>query len=303
MRVMVVGAAGFLGSHLVDRLIAEGHTVDGVDNLSTGTLANLADARSSGGLKFDTVDVGSAEFSELVALRQPEVIVHLGWLPPGLPAHPALAGVAVSGMLNVLEAARQHPPIKVVTAVPAARLYGEVAARDLPLKESAPWQPVGVRGVLARTLLELLGQYREEHAVEYTALAMGSVYGRRQRPNGGAVAAFAEAMARRSAPGVDGDGRQSRDFVYVDDAVDAIAKALTRGGGLVVNVGTGVATRIIDLIETMSTPEAKRPVASGDPGGVSRCALSSTRARIHLSWASWTTLADGLRTIGAPPAD
>ena len=120
MKVLVVGGAGFIGSHLVDRLLAEQHTVDVVDDLSTGTLANLAVARSMGGeLKIHHLDVCADEFGSLVAMREPDVIVHLGWLPPGR-TRPAVQAAAVHAALNVLDAARASGVGKVVTAVSAA---------------------------------------------------------------------------------------------------------------------------------------------------------------------------------------
>lgn len=300
MKALVVGGAGFIGSHLVERLLADGHTVDVVDDLSSGSLANLSDARThaaSGGLKIHTLDATADEFGELVALRAPEVVYHLGWWPPGTSGARA-AGAAVHSTVAVLEAARALGTAKVVLGLPAAVLYGDVAAKDQPVKEGQPWSPVGVRGVVVRALAELLAVYRSEHAVEFTALALGNVYGPRQPSSGGVVAAFADAIADGRAPVVHGDGRQTRDFVFIDDAVDAFVRAAHKGGGLVVNIGTGSATSIRDLWTMMAGPDAVPPL----PGprradDVSRLCLSPTRARIHLAWAPWTELSVGVRSL------
>ena len=298
MNVLVVGGAGFLGSHLTERLVAEGNSVDVVDDLSSGALGNLAEARAMGGdLKIHTLDAGADEFQALVQLRSPQVIYHLGVLPPGELA--AVTGAAsMRSLFGVLEAARARGGVKVVVALSAVALYGDVAPKDQPIKENQPWTPVGVRGVLTRAIADLLLAYRDEHSVEFTALALANLYGPRQRANGGVAGAFAHALAERVTPMMTGEGRQSRDFLYIDDAVDALVRAATKGGGLVVNVGTGVATTIRDLWLLMAGPDGANPAASPRRvDDVTRFALSPTRARIHLAWAPWTELSVGLRTM------
>ncbi len=298
MNPLVVGGAGFLGSHLVDRLLAEGWPTDVVDDLSTGVLGNLADARSAGGsLKIHTLDVRAGDFSSLVGMRRPDVIYHLALLTPGQAERDA-DGTAIPNLLAVLEAARLHGVGKVVVAVPAGSLYGEVPSRELPAKESRLFAPQGLRGVLANTVTQLLDLYRNEHAVEHTALAMSSVYGPRQRPSDGVVAAFAASCAQHRPLMMHGDGRQTRDLLYVDDAVDALFRAGQRGSGLVVNVGTGVQTSIRDLARAMD-PAAEIVTVARRPGDLTRIAVSPTRARIHLQWSPWTDLATGLRSTAA----
>lgn len=298
MKILVVGGAGFLGSHLVDRLIAEGNTVDVVDDLSCGSLANLADARAAGGaLKIHTLDVLADEFSALAAIRPPDVVYHLAWLSPGRGAA-AQAGRAVQGMVAVLEAARMQGS-KVVTVLPGAALYGDVPLRDLPIKEGHAWNPVGLHGIIAKAVVDLLNLYRADHTVEFTALAMSTVYGPRQRMDGGVVGAFAHALRSGTSPHIHGDGRQTRDLLYVDDAVDALVRAGVRGGGLVVNVGSGVSTSIRELWTMMAGPSAEAPIATPRrPNDITWFALSPTRARIHLAWAPWTDLNVGLRSLG-----
>ena len=298
---LVVGGAGFLGSHLVDRLLAEGIAVDVVDDLSTGALGNLADARVAGGsLKIHTLDVRLGDFGSLVGMRRPDVIYHLGLLTPGQAGHD-VDGTAVSSLLSVLEAARTSGVGKLIVALPAADLYGDVPSRDLPVKESRVFEPQGLRGVLARTVIDLLNLYRNEHSVEYTALAMSSVYGPRQRPADGVVAAFADAAAAAAPLVVHGDGRQTRDLLYADDAVDALYRSAQRGGGLLVNVGTGIQTSIRDLASLVD-PNAEIVGALRRHGDITRVAVSPTRARIHLQWSPWTDLASGVRNTVAASA-
>lgn len=301
MNVMVVGGAGFLGSHLVDRLLAEGLSVDVVDDLSSGTLANLAEARSSatssgGSLRFDHLSIASPEAASLIGMRRPDVVYHLAALPRGNPTVQQLSA-AFAGTMMLLEAARIHRVPKVIATLPASVLYGRPSSRELPIKEQ-PLTPRGLRGVMARATVDVLALNREHDAIEFTALALTTVYGPRQRPDSGVVAAFASAVAERRPPLIVGDGRQTRDFLFIDDAVDALVRAGSKGSGLVINVGTGEQTSIRDLWTTMSTNSSMAPVFQPAPSDhLQRFAVSPVRARIHLSWSPWTVLADGLAQL------
>ena len=297
MSAVVVGGAGFIGSHLADRLIADGEAVDVVDDLSHGSLANLAEARSMvGTLKIHHLDASADEFASLIGMRQPDVVYHLAAVPRGAPTPEALVK-SFATTVRVLEAARVHHVERVVVALPASALYGRPAARDLPVKEG-PLEPRGVRGVIARSTVDLLTAYREHDEVEFTALALAAVYGPRQRADGGVVAALRAAADERRAPLITGDGRQTRDFVYIDDTIDALVKAGSRGSGLVINVGTGEQTPINTLWEKISGAAGVAPqYVAAAPTEISRFAVSPVRARIHLSWSPWTNLADGLAQL------
>lgn len=293
---LVVGGAGFVGSHLVERLLADGVAVDVVDDLSTGSLANLSDARAMGGsLKIHHLDAASSEFASLVGMRSPDVVYHLVAVPRTDDA--VAVSRAFAATMGLVDAARRHRPPKLVLAVPASVLYGRPANRDVPVKEGAI-EPRGVRGVLARAAIEMCATIRESDAVEFTALAMASVYGARQRADGGVVAAFRAAAANGTAPRITGDGRQTRDFLFVDDAVDALVRAGQRGSGLVVNIGTGEQTTIRDLWAAIGGSGGAEPdYVPARPDELHRFAVSPVRARIHLSWSSWTTLEDGLAQL------
>ncbi len=295
MKALVVGGAGFIGSHLVDRLLAGGETVDVVDDLSTGSLGNLADARSAGGtMKIHHLDVGTAEAASLLGMRQPDVVFHLAALPRR-PAGAMALGRAFTTTIALLDAVRIHAIPKVVVALPATALYGSPATRDLPLKEQPP-EPRGLRGVIARATVDLLATHREADAIEFTVLALATVYGPRQRPDGGVVAALVAAAAGGTAPTITGDGRQTRDLVFVDDAVDAIVRSGSRGSGLVVNVGPGEQTSIRELWTLVAGGAGPEPIkAPARPDELPRFALSPVRARIHLGWSPWTSVTEGLR--------
>lgn len=297
-KFMVCGGAGFIGSHLVDRLIAEGHEVEVVDNLSSGSLTNLADARNATGrFKFQNIGIESREFSELVSLRKPQTIINLATFSP---VHAHLNGALSSLQLSVsiLEAARLGGVGKVVTALPSGLLYGEVAVRDLPIKEGHINDPRTSEEVLARAAADIHSVYRERHGVEFTVLAMGNVYGPRQRAVDGVIASFVDALANGRAPIVHGNGKQTRDFIYIDDTVDAIARATDRAGGLVVNVGTGIATSVSDLWSVMAGAASPVPrTSAARPNDLARLSLSPVRARIQLGWSPFTSLKDGLATL------
>ncbi|HTX62482.1 MAG TPA: GDP-mannose 4,6-dehydratase [Acidimicrobiales bacterium] len=307
MRTMVTGGAGFIGSTLVDRLLAEGHEVDVVDDLSSGSLANLADARAAGGraLTIHQLDVRLPETTDLLLRRRPEVVFHLAaQIDVRVSvADPVFdADVNVLGSLRVLEGARAGGADRVVFAASGGTLYGEPDPAELPVRESQPHRPLSPYGVAKKTVIDYLVAYRELYALEFSALALGNVYGPRQDPHGeaGVVAIFAEALAAGSPVTVFGDGEQTRDYVYVDDVVDAFARAATKGGGLVCNIGTGRETSVNELLGTMAAlfrvdPEIRH--APARPGELQRSALDPTRAAIHLGWRPWTSLHEGCATV------
>lgn len=301
MRITVVGGAGFIGSHLVDRMLAEGHAIDVVDDLSTGSLANLSQARSVGGdLTIHHLDATSDEFASLIGMRRPDCIFQLGLFPraPAFRHDVRALARGFEAALVTLEAARRSGVGKVVVALPATALYGHPAAASLPIKEG-DLEPRGVRGVVARAVVDSLATYRERHMIEFSALALSSVYGPRQPSGGGVVPAFLAAVdgGDDAEPAeMHGDGRQTRDLLFVDDAVDALVRSATRGSGLVINVGTGEQTPISVLWERIAGGRAAVPPRHVAPRSdeLVRFAVSPVRARIHLGWSPWTDLDDGL---------
>lgn len=299
-KILVCGGAGFIGSHLVNRLMAELHEVDVVDDLSSGTLTNLAESRNaSGRFKFQNISVQSPEFAELVSLRRPNIIVNLAVFTASH-AHLSGAMASLSSTVAVLEAARLGGVSKVITALPAGLLYGECAARDIPIKEGHLNDARTSEEILARSAADMHNVYRDRHGVEFTVLAMSNVYGVRQRAQDGVVAAFCEALESGKAPIVHGTGKQTRDFVFIDDSVDAIVRSFDRAGGLVVNVGTGVSTSIVDLWSLMGGVASPVPrTATSRPHDLARLSLSPVRARIQLGWSPFTSLAEGLATLRA----
>ncbi len=307
MKALVTGGAGFIGSTLVDRLLAEGHAVDVVDDLSTGSLANLAEARSNRDhdLKVHQIDIRDGAVIDLIARRQPEVIFHLAAQADVRVsvARPVFdAEVNIIGSLNVLEGARQGGARKVVFASSGGTIYGEPAPSELPVRESHPQQPLSPYGVAKRVVTDYLHVYRELHALEFTSLAMANIYGPRQDPHGeaGVVAIFAGLLLEGRPCTIFGDGSQTRDFVYVDDAVDAFVRAAERGSGLLCNIGTGVETSVNELYQAMAAAAGVTdPAVHGParPGELARSALDPGRAALHLGWEPWTELSAGVTDV------
>lgn len=307
MRALVTGGAGFIGSTLVDRLLAEGHEVDVVDDLSSGSLANLAEARAAGKrqLSIHQLDVRSPDVVELIRRRRPEVVFHLAAQAavPVSVERPAFdAAVNVVGSLNVLEGARAAGSGRIVYAASGGTLYGEPAHQEIPVRESHPHRPLSPYGVSKKSVLEYLVAYRHMYELEFCALALANVYGPRQDPYGeaGVIAIFCDRVLRGEPVTIFGDGDQTRDFVYVDDVVDAFVRAATRGGGLVCNVGTGRETSVNDLYRALKevTGVGIDPVhAPARPGELRRSALNIERAGIQLGWRPWTELATGIAGV------
>jgi UDP-glucose 4-epimerase len=307
MRTLVTGGAGFIGSNLVDRLLAEGHEVDVVDDFSTGSLSNLSEARGSGGraLTIHHLDITAPGVVELMARRRPQLVFHLAAQIDvrASVAQPAFdAAVNIIGSLHILEGARQAETERVVFAASGGTLYGDPAPEDLPVRESHPQQPLSPYGVSKKSVMDYLVAYRQLHALEFCALALGNVYGPRQDPHGeaGVVAIFAERILRGDPVTVFGDGEQTRDYVFVDDVVDAFVRASTRGGGLMCNIGTGTETSVNELLATMAAQagvEVSPVFAPLRPGELLRSCLDIERAAIQLGWRPWTELGEGTRAV------
>ncbi len=306
MRVLVTGGAGFIGSNLTDRLLAEGMEVDVVDDLSSGSLANLADARSLGsGLKFYQLDICSQEIFELFKIRRPEVVFHLAaQISVTKSVREPLfdARVNVLGSLQVIEAARLSGVKKVVFSASGGSLYGDVDVEDLPVAESHKHDPRSPYGLAKKVVGEYLALYRELYGLEFTALALANVYGPRQDPygEGGVVSIFADNLLHSKQSLIYGDGEQTRDFVFVDDVVDAFARARTKGSGLLLNIATGNQISVNQLYNVMAktaSSDIKATYAPSREGEVLASSLDPSRAAIHLGWKSWTSLEKGVQAV------
>jgi UDP-glucose 4-epimerase len=265
VKVLVAGAAGFLGSHLVDRLIADGHDVHGLDDLSSGRLANLAEARRSKRFVFSRFDVRDALLGELLAHERPEVVCHLA-------ASAADPLVAVVGTVNLVAAAGG---VRKLVVAGSGAAYGRPSAT--PVGERAKLAPVTSAGAAAAAAELFLAASGRSGGPEWTVLALGEVYG--PRAGSGVVAD----VLRGVAPAV------AVDLVYVDDAVDAFSRALGDGGKCRrLNVGTGTTVAPAELARMVGLTER---VSAGGPG----VALENGGIRRALGWEPFTPVEDGLR--------
>jgi UDP-glucose 4-epimerase len=308
MRTLVTGGAGFIGSTLVDRLLAEGHEVDAVDDLSTGNLTNLAEARTTPDRRFSfhQVDIRDDAVTGLIEDRRPEVVFHLAAQADVRVsvARPAFdASVNLVGSLNVFEGARLGGARKIVFASSGGTIYGEPKPSALPVTEKHPQIPLSPYGVAKKSAGDYLVAYQALHGISFAALALANVYGPRQDPHGeaGVVAIFAGRLLAGEPCTIFGDGAQTRDYVYVDDVVDAFVRgAEDNGEGVLVNIGTGVETSVNDLYTSMarSLGSASEPVyAEARPGELARSSLHPGLAQKKLGWEPWTTLDDGTAAV------
>lgn len=300
MRAMVTGGAGFIGSHVVGRLVDEGWDVLVVDDLSSGHMGNLAEARARSRVQFHQVDIREHDFLVVSARFEPEVIFHLA----------AQASVAVSvqnpvedasvnvlGTVNVLEAARRAGTIRVVAASSGGAIYGEGA--KLPVRESYAKHPDSPYGVSKKIMEDYFHYFRKHQGVDYVLLALSNVYGPRQDPFGeaGVVSIFTRQMLDGRRPVIYGDGSFTRDYVYVSDVADAFIRAGGIGGGKLLNIGTGIETSVVELFRALAlvTGFDQGPVFSDPrPGDVPRSVVDASAASKQLGWQPWTSLDEGL---------
>jgi UDP-glucose 4-epimerase len=307
VKALVTGGAGFIGSTVVDRLLADGWAVDVIDGLSSGSLRNLADARRerSNRLTFHQIDICDPSVVDLLGKQRPDVVFHLAAqadvrVSVARPAYDA--HVNLVGTLHILEGARIAGAERVVFAASGGTLYGEPPSDVLPVKESHPQVPLSPYGVSKKAAIDYLQAYRSLYGIEFVALALSNVYGPRQDPHGeaGVVAIFAGNLLGRRPCTIFGDGDQTRDFVYVDDVADAFARAALKGGGLVLNISTGVETSVNELYRTMAGAagvQAPAHYAPARPGELQRSALDPSRAALQLGWKAWTTLPEGVASV------
>ena len=305
MQVVVTGAAGFIGSTLVDRLLAEGHSVVGLDDLSRGRIENLAGARANQRFAFVQADVATADLVGLFAEHKPEVVHHLAAqidVRRSVEEPEFDAAVNVVGTVRLAEAARLAGVRKIVHASSGGSIYGVPA--NYPTNESAPVDPASpyAAGKLAGEIY--LNTFRHLYGVDCSFIAPSNVYGPRQDPHGeaGVVAIFANAMLAGKSTRVYGDGSNTRDYVYVDDVVDAFVRASGAGGcGQRFNIGTGVETSdrklhsvVAKVVGVADDPEFA-PARLGD---LKRSCLDVRKAELVLGWRPRIGLEEGIsRTV------
>jgi UDP-glucose 4-epimerase len=307
MRALVTGGAGFIGSHVVDALLARGDEVVTIDDLSTGRRRNLEAALAGGGELVEADITDSAAVADLLETRRPELVCHLA---AQMDVRRSVAepvfdlGVNVAGTVNLLEAARATGVGRFAFASTGGAIYGEGAHRDLPLDESAECRPDAPYGQSKHSAEGYLSLYGRLYGLSAIALRLGNVYGPRQDPHGeaGVVAIFCDALLGGSRPRVFGDGGQTRDYIYVDDVVEAFLAAADSQVGGTYNVGTGKETSVLELGELLGRicdREFDPEMAPARFGEVRRIAIDSAKAAADLGWRARTGLDEGLRVTAA----
>ncbi|HUC56057.1 MAG TPA: NAD-dependent epimerase/dehydratase family protein [Streptosporangiaceae bacterium] len=298
MRVVVTGGAGFIGSHLTDAFLARGDDVSVVDDLSAGRPGRLDDRVTLH--KVSVTD--AASLAEMIASLRPELICHLAAQIDVVAsvAHPASDAEAnVIGTINVLEAARAVGA-RVLFCSSGGAMYGRDA--PIPSLEDVLPLPESPYGIAKHCAEQYVGLYNRLHETSHSVLRLANVYGPRQDPSGesGVVPIFCSQILADVRPTIFGDGAQTRDLVYVGDAVAAfLAAADTRRPGTW-NIGTGREVAVLELARVIGEVTGKpvEPVfAPARPGELLRSALAVERAWRDLGWKAKTTLPGGVRAV------
>ena len=304
MRALVSGGAGFIGSNLTDALVRRGDEVTVVDDVSTGRRENLDFALSRGA---ELVEADVRDGSAMLAIfesRRPETVFHLAAQIDvrRSVADPAFdSSINVGGTANLLEAARVAESSRFVFVSTGGAIYGEGDGKELPLTEDAAVEPLSPYGQSKFAAEGYVSLYQRLYGLSGISLRLGNVYGPRQDPLGeaGVIAIFCGRLREGRRPTVFGDGTQTRDYIYVDDVVEA---ALAAAGSQVAgafNIGTGVETSVLELIERLHAlgggSSFEPELAPPRPGEVQRITIDPGRAGVELGWAARTDLPQGLR--------
>ena len=295
MRILVTGGAGFIASHVSDRLLALGQHVAIVDNLSTGKRENLPAEAA-----FYEIDIRDRGLDKVFEAEKPQVVIHHA-------AHANVtesvrnpgfdASVNIGGSINLFECCVKHDVEKVVFASTGGALYGE--ACYLPADEAHPIDPVSPYGVSKYAVEQYLYAYRQNHGLESVVLRYPNVYGPRQDPHGeaGVVAIFSLLLLTGQRPTIFGDGGKTRDYCYVSDIVDANVLALNNEQTGTYNLGRGIEISDLEVFESVREAvgsEIEPAFAPVRPGEVEHIALDASKAERDLGWRWRVDLIDGV---------
>jgi len=294
-RILVTGGAGFIGSNVADRFIEDGHKVVIIDNLSTGVEANLHKKA-----KFYKVDVRSAVIDKIFEKEKPDVLCHhAAQIDVRKSTDDPIfdAEVNIIGTLNLFNACVKHKVKKIIFASTGGAIYGE---QDyFPADENHPANPLSPYGVAKLTIEKYLHFYKEVYGISFVALRYANVYGPRQNPFGeaGVVAIFTERLLENKKAIINGDGKQTRDFVFVEDVVESNVLALKYPQSDIFNIGTGIETDINRIFRVLKKEtgskrkELHRPAKLGEQ---QRSVLGCLKAKRLLKWRPRYSLEEGI---------
>lgn len=296
MKILVTGGAGFIGSHVCDEFIAKGHSVEALDNLSTGSRKNL-----SAVVPLAVLDIRSPEAASYIVAHRPDVVCHLAAqmdVRKSVDDPRFDAESNILGTLNLLEAARRAGVKKFIFSSTGGAIYGE---QDVfPAPETHATRPVSPYGVSKAAGELYLGYYRAQYGLDFVALRYANVYGPRQNPHGeaGVVAIFARRLVARESCTIYGDGAQTRDFVFAQDVARANSLALERDFVGPVNIGTGIETdinRVYELLAAAAGVRQPATHAAAKPGEQRRSCIDPSLAKRVLGWSPTVAVEEGLR--------
>lgn len=299
-KAVVTGGAGFIGSNLVERLVDEGVEVLVIDDLSSGMLSRLATARERGKIHFHQMDIRAAELRDVIVGFTPQVIFHLAAqidVRSSVVDPAGDAEINIIGTVNLLQAARDAAVERVVFASSGGATFGDTD--QIPTKETVPRRPDSPYGVSKKVVDDYLDYYHRAQGIDYMSLGFSNVYGPGQDPFGeaGVVSIFAGNLLTGRVSTIYGDGKQTRDYVFVEDATDALWRAALQGGGRYLNIGTGIETTVTDLYDKMAAivgSDLEPQHAAPRPGEQLRSCLDPSEAARDLGWEPWTSLDEGL---------
>jgi UDP-glucose 4-epimerase len=304
MRALVTGGAGFIGSNLTDALLARGDEAIVVDDLSTGRRENIEQALANGATLIEADIRDRAAIEEIAGRERPETIFHLAAqidVRKSI-ADPAFdASINVGGTANVLEAARAAEVRRVVFSSTGGAIYGEGDGQELPLSEDAPLAPEAPYGQSKFASEGYLSLYERLYGLSSVPLRLGNVYGPRQDPLGeaGVVAIFCGRLREGKRPTVFGDGKQTRDYIYVGDVIAAMLAAAEAETSGPINIGTGIETDVLELVSALGelggNGDFEPEFAPPRTGEVARISIDPARAASELGWSAQMDLKEGLR--------
>lgn len=294
--ILVTGGAGFIGSHLVDKLVKEGHQTIVIDNLSTGKKENL-----NSKAKFYQADIQDPNISQIFRKERPKVVFHFA---AHIEARESVkdsifdAKNNILGSLNVLENCRKYKIKKIVFASSGGEIYGQ--AKEIPTPEGYSPSPISPYGVGKLAVEKYLDSYLKLFKIPYIALRYGNVYGPRQNPHGeaGIVAIFTNKMLKGEQPLIHGDGKQTKDYIFIDDAIEATILSFKKDFRGILNIGTQKETSVLEIfykIRELTNSQVKEKHIPPSPCSFKRGCLLIQKAKEELNWTPKHNLDQGLR--------
>jgi len=297
VKILITGGAGFIGSNIADRLIRDKYRVVVVDDLSTGKKENV-----SSQAKFYRCDVRDKDITDIFKKEKPEIVIHNAAqisVRISVDDPVADADINIGGSLNILEACKKYNVEKVIFASSGGTVYGE--QKYYPADEKHPLSPISPYGVAKLSVEKYLYYYSYNFGLRYVALRYANIYGPGQDPYGeaGVVAIFSEKILNKENPIINGDGKQTRDYVFVGDVVEANIRAIKGEFTGELNIGTGKETSVVDLFSIIKRISGNESIEEihGPPkeGEQKRSSLSSEKAKTFLGWEPKVSIEEGLK--------